>query len=223
MRSGPSRYAGLSLALATAVALGACSGKQHNSSTADTTMNSPTNTTSAGGALASPESAAKAGSTSTAAAAPSNEHFTDANIVALLDAVNEADSATAATVLPKLTTSQAKQFARLMMTAHHGLRVEGQQLAKRENITPEMPSPNPLEPVVKSVTDALQGKTGAELDHTYIDQEITVHKDAIDLAKKFEDQAQNAQLKALIKKAGPVLEGHLQRAEQIQKGFKGTA
>jgi putative membrane protein len=184
-------------------------------------MNSPTNTTSAGGALASPESAAKAGSTSTTA--PSNVRYTDANIVALLDAADKAESTTAVMVMPKLTNARAKQFAQLMMTSHHGMRVEGQQLARRENIVPQMPSPNPLEPVVKSTTDALQGKTGADLDHTYIDQEITVHKDVIDLAKKLEDQAQNAQLKALIKKAAPVLQGHLQRAEQIQKSFKGTA
>jgi predicted outer membrane protein len=222
MRSGPSRYTGLSLALAAAVALGACSGKQHNSSTADTTMNSPTNTTSAGGALASPESAAKAGSTSNAVST-SNEHFTDANIVALLDAANKADSSTAAMVLPKLTNSRVKQFAQLMMTSHHGLRVEGQQLARRENIVPQPPSPNPLEPLVKNVTDALQGKTGKDLDSTYIDQEITVHKAVIDLAKKAEDQAQNKQLKALIKQATPVLKGHLDRAEQIQKSFKTTA
>jgi putative membrane protein len=152
----------------------------------------------------------------------SNAHFTDANIVALLDEANKADSTTAAIVLPKLTTPKAKQFAQLMMTSHHGLRVEGQQLARRENIVPQLPSPNPLETVVTDETNALAGKTGADLDRAYIDQEVIVHKDVIDLAKKLEDQAQNKQLKDLIKKAGPVLQGHLDRAEQIQKSSKTT-
>jgi putative membrane protein len=185
-------------------------------------MNSPTNTSSAGGALASPESTAKAGSTS-ASMGTSNVHFTDANIVALLDEANKADSSTAAMVLPKLSSPKAKEFARLMMTSHHGLRVQGQQLARQANITPQPPSPDPLQPLVKNATDALQGKTGTALDHAYIEQEITMHRNVIDMAKKMEDQAQNPQLKALIKKAGPVLDGHLQRAEQIQKGFSRTA
>jgi putative membrane protein len=59
--------------------------------------------------------------------------------------------------------------------------------------------------------------SGAAFDKAYIDQEVTIHKAVLDLADKAHGDTQNAELKALIEKAKPVIQKHLDRAEELQK------
>jgi putative membrane protein len=155
-------------------------------------------------------------STPTPAAAPGG--LSDANIVALLDEANAADSASAAFALRKATNPEVKAFAKLMMGEHHALRAAGQQLAQRLNVTPAAPADDPLKPAVQAEMTALQAAPkGARFDRTYIDQEIGIHQAVLDLAAKAHDAAQNGDLKKLIEQAKPVIEKHLNRAEAIQK------
>jgi putative membrane protein len=144
--------------------------------------------------------------------------LSDANIVALLDEANMADSASGAYAVTKATSPDVKAFAKLMMGEHHALRAQGQQLAKRLGVTPELPANDPLKPAAESEMAALKGAAkGAAFDRTYIEQEIGIHKAVLDLAGKAHDAAQNEELKKLIEQAGPVIQKHLDHAEQIQK------
>jgi putative membrane protein len=144
--------------------------------------------------------------------------LSDANIVALLDEANVADSAAGAYAVTKATNPEVKAFAKMMMGEHHALRVQGQQLAKRLGVTPQLPADDPLKPAAQAEMTALKGAAkGAAFDRTYIDQEIGVHKAVLDVAGKGHDATQNADLKKLIEQAGPVVQRHLDRAEAIQK------
>jgi putative membrane protein len=58
---------------------------------------------------------------------------------------------------------------------------------------------------------------GAEFDRTYIDNEVTVHQAVIDFANQARVTTQNAELRALIEKASPVIKRHLDQAMAIQK------
>ena len=60
----------------------------------------------------------------------------------------------------------------------------------------------------------------SESDKAYIDAEVDVHKAVLDIATKAAGQTQNAELKNLIQKAAPVIKGHLDKAESIQKTLK---
>jgi putative membrane protein len=144
--------------------------------------------------------------------------LTDPNIVALLDEANAADSASGAYAVSKATDPDVKAFAKLMMGEHHALRLQGQQLAKRLNVTPELPANDPLKPAAESELAALKAAPkGAQFDRTYIEQEVGIHKAVLDLAEKAHEAAQNAELKTLIEQAKPVIEKHLDRAEEIQR------
>ena len=152
------------------------------------------------------------------AGAPGAGQLSDANIVALLDEANMADSASGAYALGKATDPDVKAFARLMMGEHHALRAQGQQLAKRLNVTPEAPADDPLKPAAASEMAALRAAPkGAQFDRTYIEQEVGIHKAVLDLAEKAHGAAQNEELKKLIEQAKPVIEKHLDRAEELQK------
>jgi putative membrane protein len=144
--------------------------------------------------------------------------LSDANIVALLDEANMADSASGAYAVTKATSPDVKAFAKLMMGEHHALRAQGQKLAKQLGVTPEPPADDPLKPAAQSEMTALKNaKKGTAFDRTYIDQEIGIHKAVLDLAAKAHDAAQSPELKKLIEQAKPVIEKHLQHAENIQK------
>jgi putative membrane protein len=144
--------------------------------------------------------------------------LTDANIVALLDEANQADSAAGALARTKATDPDVKAFAQLMITEHHMLRTKGQELAKKLKITPTPPADDPVQAASKAEMDALRSAPkGPEFDRAYIDQEVAIHKAVIDLAEQAHGATQNAELKALIETAKPYLERHLERAESLQK------
>src|SRR5947199_6481313 len=92
------------------LAMGACKGR---TSTADTgRVAAPAATDTAG--MAAPAETAKAAT---------NAPLTDANIVALLDEANKADSSAGKFALGKAADPGVKAFAKLMMGEHHALRV----------------------------------------------------------------------------------------------------
>jgi putative membrane protein len=185
-----------SVALAT---LGSCKGRQSSE-------------TASGAAEATRTDTAEA------PAMPREGSLTDANIVALLDEANIADSAAGAYAIRKATNPDVKAFAKLMMGDHHALRTQGRQLAQRLNVTPEPPADNPVKPLAEGEMTALKGAPkGAQFDRTYIDQEVGAHKAVLDLAEKAHEATQNEELKSLIEQAKPVIQKHLDRAEEIQK------
>ena len=154
----------------------------------------------------------------TAGPAPASAGWTDANIAALLDHANAADSTAGALAVTKATNPEVKRFAKLMMGEHHALRQAGADLAKRLKLTPEPPADDPVTALADKETQALQSAPkGAEFDRTYIDQEVGAHQAVLDLLDKSHDQADNAELKALIEKAKPVVQKHLDQAQAIQK------
>jgi putative membrane protein len=152
------------------------------------------------------------------AAQPGAASLSDANIVALLDEANQADSTAGAYAVGKATSPEVKAFARLMMGEHHALRLQGQQLAKKLNVAPQPPANDPLKPAAESEMAALRAAPkGAQFDRVYIDQEVAIHKAVLDLAEQAHGAAQNPELKALIEKAQPIIERHRERAEKIQQ------
>jgi putative membrane protein len=144
--------------------------------------------------------------------------LSDANIVALLDEANKADSAAGAFARTKATDADVKAFAQLMITEHHLLRAKGQELAKKLNITPALPADDAVRPAAQAEMESLRSASkGSAFDRTYIDHEVAMHKAVLDLAGQAHGATQNAELKALIQTAKPYIERHLERAESIQK------
>jgi putative membrane protein len=195
------------LALAT-MAIAACSKKD----------NYAADSTSAASSTMSADTSAMAGGASSTA---SGGTWSDANIVALLDEANAADSSAGAIANTKGTSSAVRTFARDMMRDHHQLRAQGQALAKKLNVTPAAPSDDPVPGMAQNETNTLNTTAkGKDFDKAYIDAEVDAHKAVLDLATKAAGQTQNTELKNLIQKAAPVIQAHLDKAESIQKNLK---
>ena len=171
------------------------------------------------GAAASAENPSDTGAPgATAGATTPKSGMTDANIVAVLDAANKADSTAGAVAAKKGTRADVKAFAKLMMGDHHALRVQGQELAKQLGVEPKPPERDPLAPYVASAMKALQSAPkGAQFDQTYIDNEISIHQAVLDFANQARVTTQTPQLRDLIEKAAPIIRKHLEQAQAIQK------
>jgi putative membrane protein len=147
--------------------------------------------------------------------------WSDANIVAMLDEANAADSSAGALAATKGTAAAVRDFGRRMMRDHHMMRAQGAALAKKLNVTPAAPSDDPVPGMAQDETNTLNSTAkGKDFDKAYIDAEVNAHKAVLDLATKSAAATQNAELKNLIQKAAPVVQGHLDKAESIQKTLK---
>jgi putative membrane protein len=210
MRKNPAGRNILPMGLALFIGLSACQGGSKTARDQSAAATADTDTA--------------AGRTSGAPAATPKGGLTDSNIVAILDEANKADSAGGALALKKATRPDVKAFAKLMISEHHALRVEGQQLAKQLNIAPKPPERDPLAGYTRNEAATLQ-KTpkGPEFDRTYIDNEVSVHQAVLDFANQARVTTQTPELRALIEKAIPVIRKHLEQAEAIQKQFTPAA
>lgn len=185
-----------------ALVLAACSKKDSSATDTTAATNGRTDTSAVPGSTAS-------GS------------WTDANIFALLDEANSADSAAGAVAVTKGTASAVRDYGRRMVRDHHQLRAQGEALAKRLKITPAAPADDPVASAAQKHMDIINSTAkGKDFDKAYIDGEVEIHKSVLELATAAAGQTQNTELKNLIQKAAPVIQGHLDLAESVQKSIK---
>jgi putative membrane protein len=195
---------GLATLAAAALVITSCAKKDNNA----------VDTTAASSTTMSADTSGTGASSTTAT-------WTDANIFALLDEANMADSAAGALAGTKGTASAVRDFGKRMARDHHTLRTQGEALAKKLKITPTPPAGDNLVADAQKGMDNLNATAkGKDFDKAYIDSEVDVHKKVLDLATKAMEQAQSTELKNLIQKAAPTIKGHLDLAESIQKNLK---
>ncbi len=189
------------LGLSAAVTVAACS------KGADATADSAKKADSAAAAAATPAA-------TMAARAPATPALTDASILGTLDADNVSDSTAGSMAVEKGSSASVKEFGRMLMKDHHAMRVEGMAVAKKAGITPETPSPDAAE---KAVADSLTSATkGAAWDKAFIDHAVDGHTKVLQYAQDAANSTQNADIKAMIQKASPIVQKHLDKAKDIQ-------
>jgi putative membrane protein len=147
--------------------------------------------------------------------------LTDANIVYILDNANKLDSAAGSIAATKGTNSEVRDFGQRMMRDHHSLRQQGQDLAKKLNVTPTPPANDDSQAQYDKTMSTLNGAAkGRDFDKAYIDNEVTYHKAVLETATNAMNAAQNAELKNLIQQAAPAIQAHLDMAQSIQGKLK---
>lgn len=166
-------------------------------------------------------STAAADTSAMAASSTTSVTWTDANIVAILDEANMADSAAGAVAAVKGTSASVRDFGKRMMRDHHALRAQGEALAKKLKVTPTPPSDDStVADSQKNLDNMNSTAKGKDFDKAYIDHEVDYHKAVLETVTRAMGQAQSTELKNLIQKAAPAITAHLDLAESIQKNLK---
>jgi putative membrane protein len=145
------------------------------------------------------------------------EAYSDANAVAFLQTVNTGEIEAAALAKTKATDPEIKAFARQMETDHTSMKNEVAETAQRLGLSATATDNDVLEDHQEVMRELNEAKAGNEFDDKYIDEQVKAHKNALDEIDEAIEKTQNAEFKALLQKARGGVDGHLKRAEELDK------
>lgn len=143
--------------------------------------------------------------------------LTDAGILARFDRANVTDSAAGVIAASKATSSDLRSFAAQMVRDHHLMRVEGERVARRLRLTPEDVAGTGGEAGMGAILAVLNStERGRDFDKAYIDHEVAFHLDFLETVTGAMELAGETEVRAFIQKLAPMLEEHLDIAQELQ-------
>ncbi len=119
------------------------------------------------------------------------------------------------------TDSTVKQFALMMVKDHREMLKSAYGLAAKLNVTPEMSkkSADLDKEFKKDIEDLKAKKDGRDFDKEFMDEQIDLHEEAIDVLKALNEKTTDATLKGAITAELPKMQAHLDRAKVVRKTF----
>lgn len=145
--------------------------------------------------------------------------LTDAEIASVAVVANQIDVDYAKLAINRSQNAEVREFANTMIADHNAIIEQAVALVTKLGVVPKdnAVSQSLLQQATET-TKKLNVAKGRAFDKTYIDNEVAYHKAVIDAVKTvLIPQSQNAELKALLETALPILEIHLAHAEMAQK------
>lgn len=119
--------------------------------------------------------------------------------------------------LQKSSNSDVKQFAQQMVDDHGQNQSQVDSLAQQLSLT----APNNLAPGEQQQADRLQNMSGDQFDRAYAKLMLQDHRKDVNEFKREQQSAKNSQIKQYVDQTLPVLEKHLQMAEQLNSKLGG--
>ena len=214
--------------LGAALTLGACGGGDKTeaaSTTGDSGMAS--GEVAAGGTAGSMgamgDSGAMGAGGAMGGAAGNLASLSEPDIMAMVGVSNAGEIATSDVATTKATNASVKAYARKMVTEHRAMQKQADQLATRLNVTPSSPDMATQKTQMgNQMTQQLSAtQKGAAFDRQYIDGQVQMHQQTLTELQAMQNTA-NADVKALIQKAIPSVQAHLDEATRIQSQLGGT-
>ena len=143
--------------------------------------------------------------------------WTDANVVDVLTVANQGEVDYSQVGAEKATDPSVKAYASMMVKDHGAMVTSVKDLATRLNV---MAAPNDKtnslkEEVSKDIND-LNAKTGKDFDKEFMDEQIDMHQETLDLLNDLDGRTTNADLKTAIAEAKPKVQAHLDQAKAIK-------
>lgn len=147
---------------------------------------------------------------------------TDPQIAGIVQTANQIDIEQARLALRKSSNPQIKEFANQMISDHTSLEKSVNDLAKKLGVTPApSDTSKQLKQQAADETKKLRSMKGKAFDQEYASHEVAFHQAVIDAAKStLIPGAKNADLKSALENAAPLLQGHLQHAQQLQQSLQ---
>ena len=110
---------------------------------------------------------------------------------------------------------QTKTFAQQMLSDHQKTTAEMKQLIDGGKVKVALPTS--MTSTQQEMLDKLKNLQGADFTEQYHSDQVSAHKDAVDLFKRYGEEGENADLKAWAAKTRPALEHHLMMAQDLDK------
>lgn len=172
---------------------------------------------------ANPEAAGQPASSNTSSSTAMSTALSDDQILYVLHAANLAEMEQARVAQTKAKNGRVKRFASMMLKDHGEADSSGNDVAKkvRASLSPSDTSRR-LEADAKQLGSSIAAQKGNEFDRTYIDAQVKEHRAVLDaIDKELLPAVKADDVKQLVQTVRTKVQGHLEEAEQIQKGFTG--
>jgi putative membrane protein len=114
----------------------------------------------------------------------------------------------------RATDEATKNFANQMVTAHTKTST---QLKEAVSSDPKTPIPDTLDSSHLSKLEKLAGLNGEDFTKRYHDDQVTAHKNAVNLFERYAKGGDSASLKSWAAKTLPDLQHHLEMAQSLDK------
>jgi putative membrane protein len=144
--------------------------------------------------------------------------WTDANVVDVLTVANQGEVDYSQLGVEKATNPSVKQFAQLMVKDHGAMLDAVKNLTSKLNVTPTANDKvNDLQKESqKDITDLNGKKVGKDFDKEFMDEQVDMHQETLDLLNDLDGKTTNPDLKAAIAEAKPKVQAHLDQAKAIK-------
>jgi putative membrane protein len=204
----------IALAIATALSLPALA-----QTTAPGGASTAPNAGGAGSTMAAPPPDTMASpSAGTPASGAANLNKTDRAFVTKAAAGGMAEVQAAQTAQQKSQNDQVKAFAQKMIDDHTPNNKELMDLASQKGLTPPAAVPARMQKQL----DKLQAMDGSRFDRAYLQQQVKAHKQMLATFKNEAQDGKDPDLKAFASKTIPVIQSHIDMAQQDISGGKGA-
>jgi len=150
-----------------------------------------------------------------AAATMREEH-----VIGLLEETHAADSALGALAAMKGSTTDVKDFGRMILREHHALRKDAASIARDLGISPAAPRVPPDAPPPEMREHLESAVPGAIWDQAYLEYAIAMHQSAMENSARALAATRNPATKEFIEKSVPILQKHLDKASALRKSLE---
>jgi len=142
----------------------------------------------------------------------------DPQIAHIVVTANQIDINAGKLAKSKSKNKEVQAFAQQMITDHTAVNKQAGALAKKLGVKPEdNDTSKALKKSAHENIANLKSLKGTAFDRVYIDHEVTYHQQVLDaIDKVLIPNAKNAELKSLIEKVRPAIQGHLDHAKHVQ-------
>ena len=158
------------------------------------------------------------GATNTMGGSMDVSNLDDAQVAAVVQALNSGEIQQAQLAQSKAKSPDVKRFAQKMITAHRDMQTSDAALFSRLQITPsDNAVSNQLKTDVQNNMSTLQSMTGRDFDRDYIDGQVRAHNRALELVDRMAMNVKSSELRTSLQNARTKIEQHLRDAERIQQ------
>jgi putative membrane protein len=144
--------------------------------------------------------------------------WTDANVVDAITVANQGEVDYSQIAAEKATNPEVKAFAQQMVKDHGAMLEAVKGLATRLNVMPASNDrANDLREEAQKDINDLNGKAvGKDFDVEFMEEQVDMHQETLDLLTDLDNRTTNADLKAAIAEAKPKVQAHLDKAKLIK-------
>ena len=201
---------GIVMVMSSALMVGACGGGDDNAADSSAVGGSAAAATGTVGAMGDTGAAAGMGT--------AGGTMTEPNIMSMIGLSNAAEIQTSQIAQDKATDAEVKTFARDMIREHQAMQKGADSLAAANNMQPQSPPQgDQKQQMVNQMTQQLQSTAkGAEFDRAYMTGQVQAHQQTLSELQSYQGMVQTPALRAMIEKAIPAVQQHLERAQRIQ-------